>query len=563
MKQTLLFLLFITGYFCTTAQPVVGFSAVANTAGLTKTLDIVNAKDGTNRLFFVQQNGIIRVYSGGALLPANFLNISSIITFDNNGERGLLSLVFHPAYATNRYFFVFYNNTAGNTVLAQYRTMAADPNVADPASGKVLMTFIKPYTNHNGCKLNFGPDGNLYFATGDGGSGGDPENHAQDPSSFLGKMLRINVDNFTDATVPYYDIPATNPFIGTAGYLPEIYALGLRNPWRWSFDRLNNNMWIADVGQGAWEEVNYLPLAQTSGANYGWRCYEGLHNYDLSACGTTPATGKIKPIFEYPHNNTYGGFSITGGYVYRGAEFPGLQGYYICCDYLTTNGWLVQPNGNGAATALQQNNYPAHITCFGEAEDGTLYAGSLDGPVYKINLVSLLPVKLLSFSGHFQNGFDVIEWTTTVDHALSRFEIEQSDNGTRFITAGSQLAKSNGIAAAYTFSTLPGIADSRFYRIKMIYADGTIQYSAIIKIGSSQLQQVTVSSNVTRQIQLSTPYDLKTVTLFDMTGHKIAEYANVKAGSRLLNTGTLVNGMYVVKCITEDGRQQQFKILVE
>lgn len=563
MKCTLLFLLFITGCFYSPAQPVVGFSSVPNTAGLTKVLDIVNAKDGTNRLFFVQQNGIIRVYSAGALLPAEFLNISSIITFDNMGERGLLSLVFHPAYATNRYFFVYYNNTAGNVVLAQYRTLAANPNVADPASGKVLLTITKPFSNHNGCKLNFGPDGNLYFATGDGGSGGDPGNRAQNPGVLLGKMLRINVDNFTDDTLPYYDIPPTNPFVGVTGYLPEIYALGLRNPWRWSFDRQNNNMWLADVGQIAWEEVNFLPYAQTSGVNYGWRCYEAMHEYNIADCGTTPAAGKVVPIFEYPHNNTYGGFSITGGYVYRGTEFPGLQGYYICSDYVTTNGWLVQPDGNGAATALQQSNFPVHISCFGEAEDGTLYAGSLDGPVYKVNLVSLLPVKLLSFSGRHQNGFDLLQWTTTVDPSLSRFEIEQSDNGTRFTTVGSQLPKNNGNTAAYAFSVLPGAVDTRFYRIKMIYADGNIQYSAIVKIGSRQLQQVTVSYNGARQIQLNTPYDLKMVYLFDMTGHKIAEYANVKAGNRLLNTGTLVNGMYVVKCTDEDGRQQQLKILIQ
>lgn len=562
MKTILLFLFSVTLCMSVIAQPVVGFSPLANIPGLTKTVDIVNAKDGSNRLFFVQQNGIIRVYDGTALLPENFLNISSIITFDDGGERGLLTLAFHPAYATNRYFFVYYNNVAGNVVLAQYRTLASNPNVADPASGKVLLTITKPYTNHNGCKLNFGTDGNLYFGTGDGGSGGDPQNYAQNTASLLGKMIRINVDNFTDDTVPYYDIPAGNPFTGVAGYAPEIYALGLRNPWRWSFDRQNNDMWIADVGQGAWEEVNYLPLTQTSGVNYGWRCYEGLHDYNLSTCGTTPAIGKISPIFEYPHNNANGGYSITGGYVYRGTEFPALQGYYICCDYVTTNGWLVQPDGNGAATALQQTNFPAHITCFGEAENGTLYAGSLDGPVYKVMLTSVLPVRLLSYSGRYQNGRDVLEWTTTADPLLIRFEIEQSDNGVRFQTAGRQLAKAGENTATYTFSALPGTAATRFYRLKMVYADGNIQYSSILKIASSQ-QQITVSYNSSRQIQLSTPYDLKSLMVFDLSGHQLAEFANVRAGNRLLETGTLTSGVYVVSCLTTDGRWQQFKIMIQ
>lgn len=561
MKKALLFLFLFANSFLISAQPVVGFSSVAGTTGLTKVVDIVNAKDGSNKLFFVQQNGIVRVYSGAALLSANFLNISSIITFDNGGERGLLSLVFHPDYAANRYFFVFYNNTVGNTVLAQYRTSATDPNVADPASGKVLLTIIKPYANHNGCKLNFGPDGNLYLAPGDGGSGGDPENHAQDPASLLGKMLRINVDNFTDATLPYYDIPATNPFISTAGYLPEIYALGLRNPWRWSFDRQTNDMWIADVGQGAWEEVNYRQFGQTSGLNYGWRCYEGTHTYNFTSC---VAAGKIMPVFEYPHNNATGGYSITGGYVYRGTEFPALQGYYICCDYVTTNGWLIKRNTNGSTNAaIQQTNFPANITCFGEAEDGTLYAGSLNGSVYKVIVSSILPVRLLSFSGRFSDGRDLLNWTTTIDPSLSRFEIEQSDDGTRFQLLSSQLAINSGTTAAYSFSAQPVTVAIRFYRIKMIYADGTVQYSAIVKIGSSPLQQITVSYNSAKQIQLSTPVDLRSVTVLNLTGQKMYALSDVKAGNRVLSTDHFISGMYVVNCVTNDGRQQQFKVMIQ
>ncbi|MEJ7610697.1 MAG: PQQ-dependent sugar dehydrogenase [Ferruginibacter sp.] len=320
MKQFYLAILFTLAGYASFSQPVIGFSSFLS--GLTTPVDIVHANDNSNRLFILQQNGIIRVYAGGSLLPTPFLDMASLIKYDVGGERGLLSIAFHPQYSANRYFFVFYNNTAGHTELAQYQTLATDPNIADPASRKILLTIIKPFSNHNGCKLNFGPDGNLYFAPGDGGSGGDPNNYAQNLNSHLGKMLRINVDNFT--TFPYYTVPPTNPLIGVPNTKPEIFAWGLRNPWRWNFDRFTGDMWIADVGQNAREEINMVPAADISGRNYGWRCYEGNQAYQLSLCGPTPAVGKTFPIFEYPHTAA-GGYSVTGGVVYHGTEFPGCR----------------------------------------------------------------------------------------------------------------------------------------------------------------------------------------------------------------------------------------------
>ena len=558
MKKILLFILAASFTICQ-AQPNVGFTPILS-SGLTKPVDIVNAKDGTNRLFFVQQNGLIRIYSGGTLLTTPFLDISSIITYENGGERGLLSLVFHPQYATNGYFFVYYNNSAGNVSLAQYHRSAGNINIADPASGKVLMTTTKPFTNHNGCQLLFGPDGYLYFGTGDGGSGGDPNNNAQNGASRLGKMIRIDVNNFTDATEPYYDIPATNPFINTAGYLPEIYATGLRNPWRWSFDRQTNDIWLADVGQDAWEEVNTVSLAQSSGLNYGWRCYEGTHTYNTSQCGPTPATGKTAPIFEYPHSST-GGYSITGGYVYRGTEYPGLQGYYICCDYVTTNGWLIKPNGTGTYSVTQQTNFPANIVSFGEAEDGTLYAASLGGTIYKVIQNGVLPIKLISFSGQWQTGYDRLVWVANVDASLQKTEVEQSTDGTRFSVVGSQSPITSGSTASYQQNITNTTGETHYYRLKMTFTNSAINYSGIVKIDTRNNQQVRISYN-SNNLQVTTPYSLKQISILTMAGQLTQTFTNIQAGSHQLLLTNMTPGIYLVQCFATNGRSEQLKIAI-
>lgn len=535
-------------------QPILSFSSFAS--GLTAPVDIVNAKDGSNKLYIVQQNGTVRVHSGGALLPTPFLNMSSVITYDAGGERGLLSLAFHPQYSTNRYFFVYYNNASGNGELAQYQTLAGSPDQADPASRKVLLTIIKPYTNHNGCKLNFGPDGNLYLGVGDGGSGGDPQNHSQDLGSYLGKMLRINVDNFT--TAPYYTVPAANPFVGVAGALPEIYSYGLRNPWRWSFDRSNGDMWIADVGQDAWEEVNYVSANATGGLNYGWRCYEGTHTYNLSQCGATPTTGKTYPIFEYAHNNT-GGFSITGGLVYRGTEYPALQGWYICADYVRPNGWLIRSNGAGGWNVAQQTNYPANISSFGDAEDGTLYAVSLSGTIYKVIVSGVVPVRLISFEGKNMGAKDLLSWKIASDPSLQIFEIEQSADRTRFAKIGEIPA--NG-TEEYNFNADITPSD-RYYRLKIKYSTGSIQYSDIIKIAAKDKNGVIAYAISKDQIQLTNPSPLRLVSLINMQGQKLRSFNNISSGAHILNIPNLPSGIYYLQCTGEGRNTETVKIFIQ
>jgi glucose/arabinose dehydrogenase len=536
----------------TAAQPIIGFTEVAN--GLTNPVDVANANDGSNRLFIVEQGGTVRIFDGSTILPTPFLDVSSLIS--GGGERGLLSIAFHPQYASNRYFFIYYTNTAGDITVAQYRTDAGTPDVADPSSGKVLLTIPKPFANHNGGKLNFGPDGNLYFGTGDGGSGGDPNNNAQTGTSDLGKLIRINVDDFT--TPPYYTIPPTNPFIGDPAINDEIFALGLRNPWRWSFDKLTGDMWIADVGQGAWEEVNYRTQANMSGVNYGWRCLEGTHDYDLSLC-SLPLANYVPPIFEYPHDGATGGFVVTGGYVYRGTEFMPLQGYYICCDYATTNGWLIKDDGGGVFSSRRQNNFPANVSSFGEAEDGTLYTLSTTGSLSKIILSGVLPLHLLSFTALPQNGKDLLQWRVSGSTELSHFEIERSSDGVTFQTIGTITAQAG--TTNYQFNIALTNTTTRFYRLKLLLNDGSIQYSGIVSLNTNFNKKISVRYNGAQQLQVFTPVPLKQLRIVNNMGQVIKVYTGISSGSQYLATGNLLPGIYWVQCFG-DNSVENFKVPV-
>lgn len=322
------------------------------------------AHAGDDRLFVVQQGGQIRILnSDGTINSTPFLNLTSIIS--SGGERGLLGLAFHPDYATNGRFFVNYTNTSGHTVIARYE-VSDDPDVAD-ADGTILLTINQPFSNHNGGNIHFGPDGYLWISMGDGGSGGDPNNHGQNINSLLGKMLRIDVDGET------YTSPSDNPFVGTDG-ADEIWAYGLRNAWKFSFDRETGDVWIADVGQNAIEEINRESSTE-AGLNYGWRCYEGNNTYNTSGCAS--ADTMTFPVATYNHSG--GRCSITGGYIYRGALYPNLTGKYFFADYCSGEiGWV--DSDDNLEFLL---DVPAFITAFGEDLNGELYvAGS--GKIYKI-----------------------------------------------------------------------------------------------------------------------------------------------------------------------------------
>ena len=376
MKKCIVtFFIFILPHFLP-AQPVIEFQKII--AGLSDPVDLTEATDGTHQLFIVERKGKVKILKNTNLSKTLFLDVSSIIT-SSGQEQGLLSLAFHPQYKTNGYFFIYYTNTSGTVTVARYHR--SNDSIADASSGVVLITIPKKYSNHNGGHLVFGKDGYLYFGTGDGGAGGDPDNNAQNGQSLLGKMLRIDVNN---SQPPYYSIPADNRQGNTADAKPEIIATGLRNPWRWSFDKKTGDLWIGDVGQNKWEEVNMVPAMDIVNKDYGWSCIEGTHSF--KNCPAKP--NNVTPIFEYPHSASTGGFSITGGYVYRGTEFPALEGWYICADFVSRNGWLIKADTSGGWTVTMQKNWPEVISSFGELLDGTLYALTLSGTIYKVTAKS-------------------------------------------------------------------------------------------------------------------------------------------------------------------------------
>jgi glucose/arabinose dehydrogenase len=336
----------------------------------------LTAPPGDNRLFILERPGRIRVVQGGGLLATPFLDISNLTS--TSGERGLLSMAFHPQYASNGYFFLYYTNLAGDIVIERRQVSAGNANVADPLSALAILTIPHPtFSNHYGGLLSFGPDGYLYAGTGDGGSAGDPPGNAQNTNVLLGKLLRLDVNASTVAQP--YAIPPGNPF-ATAGGRPEIWAYGLRNPWRYAFDMPAQLLYVADVGQANWEEVNVRPLGQ-AGNNYGWNIMEGSHCYNSSSC---KQAALVLPAIEYSHDAA-GGCSVTGGYVYRGSALPELAGQYLYSDYCS--GWLKSfgySNGTASAVTDWGITNVGNILSFGQDAQNELYMLSGTGKVYRI-----------------------------------------------------------------------------------------------------------------------------------------------------------------------------------
>jgi hypothetical protein len=326
------------------------------------------------RLFVVEKTGTIRIIKDGTLLPTAFLDISGQVS--GGGEQGLLGLAFEPDYASTGRFVVHYTDPAGNTRLSIFR-VSSDPDLADAGSEQVILTASQPYSNHNGGQVTFGPDGLLYLGLGDGGSANDPEGHGQNLSDILGSILRLDVHAGTS-----YTVPPDNPFVGQAGAQPEIWSYGLRNPWRFSFDRATGDLYIADVGEGRFEEVDVAPSSAGSGKglNFGWNLMEGAHCLAGSQCDQS---GLTLPVFEYGHNQ---GCSIIGGHVYRGSVIPALQGLYFYGDFC--QGWVRSFRYQGGV-ALEVTDWPrlrpgGSVTSFGEDAAGELYVLTATGSVFKI-----------------------------------------------------------------------------------------------------------------------------------------------------------------------------------
>ena len=346
--------------------------------GLSKPVFVTSARDGSGRLFVVEQTGKIRIYANGALRSTPFLNISTSVS--KGYEQGLLGLAFHPGFTTNRKLYVNFTNTDGDTVIREYRVSSTNSNVVDTSTARRIIKIGQPYANHNGGSVVFGPDGYLYIGMGDGGDQDDPAERAQNINSRLGKMLRIDVNGTTSTT--NYRNPSTNPYVGIDG-LNEIWQIGLRNPYRFSFDRANGNMWIADVGQGDWEEIDRA-VATSTGAgrkvNWGWDVLEGTHCHEpASGCSTS---GKTGPLLEYGHSG--GRCAVTGGYVYRGTAIPLLVGGYLFADYCSGELWVTNSTASAPAakTLLLDTSY--QISGFGENQSGEIYVLNHAGSMYAL-----------------------------------------------------------------------------------------------------------------------------------------------------------------------------------
>jgi hypothetical protein len=343
--------------------------------GLSAPVYVTAPPGDAERLFVVQRGGLVLIVEDGAALPTPFLDLRGSVTAAGS-EQGLLSIAFHPQYTSNGWVYASYTNTQGDTRIVRH-TVSANPDQVDPASGDTVLAVDQPFTNHNGGLVAFGPDGMLYVGLGDGGGAGDPLGHGQNITTLLGSMLRLDVDTATP-----YAIPVDNPLVGQTNARPEIWAHGLRNPWRFSFDRQTGDLYIADVGQSALEEVSFQPAASAGGENYGWNVMQA------SACFTPPngcsTAGLILPVYDYPHAE---GCSVTGGNVYRGNAHPALAGRYFFADYC--GGWIrsfvIQ---NGQATGVRDHTDDLgtvpEISSFGEDGVGELYVVSLAGTVYRV-----------------------------------------------------------------------------------------------------------------------------------------------------------------------------------
>jgi glucose/arabinose dehydrogenase len=350
-------------------NPVNSINLEPVVSGLVQPLYVTHAFD--DRLFILEQNGIIRIYQNGDLLPTPFLDVTGPVGYNSN-EQGLLGLAFHPNYQENGFFFLNYTDENGRTNIARYR-VSNDPNVADPASAQILLTIPQPFANHNGGMIAFGPDGYLYVGMGDGGSQGDPQGNGQNPGALLGSLLRLDVTS-TDGS---YTIPADNPFIDNPNARPEVWATGFRNPWRFSFDRVTGDLFVADVGQNMWEEVSWLANGTPGGQNFGWNVMEANHCYTAN-CNPDDF---VPAIFEYDHTR---GCSISGGYIYRGEQFLSLYGNYFAADFCSGTIWGVfqNPDGSWQSTIVHQSGIP--INSFGEDANGELYVVARTGQILQI-----------------------------------------------------------------------------------------------------------------------------------------------------------------------------------
>ena len=511
-------------------------------------LDLQNAGDGSDRLFAVERSGVIKVFPNQSTVNTTktFLNITDRVT--SGGETGLLGLAFHPNYETNGYFYVNYTAPSPlRTIISRFSVSSTNPDSADKNSELILLTYDQPYSNHNGGCVAFGPDGNLYIAAGDGGSGGDPQNNAQNITNLLGKIIRIDVDN---PQVPFnYGIPADNPFVDSTNVniRKEIYAWGLRNTWRFSFDPVTGWLWAGDVGQGDWEEVDIIQ----NGKNYGWRCYEGNHPYNLSGCNGVYEN----PIWEYSHSL---GFSISGGYVYRGENVPELYGKYICGDYVSARVWAINYDGINPATSTQITTAPGSITSFGVDENNELYLVSFNGKIYRFT-PTIVPVELISFNATIVEGKVRLDWYTATETNNSGFTIQRSTDGATyeniFFIGGNGTSTTRNVYSYLDESVSSGFY---YYRLKQVDFDGSFEYLNVVAVDLGTPKEFVLEQNYPNPfnprtvINYQVPVEgLISIKVYDVLGNEIKTLVDEQKSPGIysveLDATQLTSGIYFYK----------------
>ena len=406
------------------AQPQLTFTPFLDS--LAKPIDLKNAGDGSGRLFIVEQDGLVKIYKNGTILPTPFLDISNLVTIGK--YKGIISIAFPNNFKKIQTFFVYYLDKNDATVIARYKVSKTNPDSALPNSGVKLLTLAAIDTGDTKVSIgtmNFGKDNNLYISISDGSYIGKVTDNAQNTQKYFGKILRLNVNK---NTAPYYSIPPDNPYVNDPDVLSEIWAIGIRNMWRWSFDKLTRDMWLADDGNSNRDEVDYIKPTEPSGANLGWKCWEGDQNFDQSGC--TDSNKYKFPIFSIEHDSITGGFAIIGGFVYRGKNYPALKGYYICSDYITENIWKINPNGLGGFNIYRQPGAPEGIVSYGEDESGELYAILLQtGQIFKVGATAAIAKtneQAANTAAANGNGLKSYVYPTVVDNSTLILELKEA-----------------------------------------------------------------------------------------------------------------------------------------
>lgn len=534
--------------------PAIQINPTPVITNLTAPIQLVHAGDGSERIFIVERRGVVKVFEAGSLSsPVTYLNMNAPdSTVGARGEGGLLSIAFHPDFTTNGYIYAYYTNLAGDLVLARYTAATSSANSVNANTRSEILKIPHPVnTNHNGGELHFGyDDGFLYLSTGDGGGGNDVPGNAQDTASLLGKILRIDVNMLTGETGSY-KIPADNP------YDNEVFVTGLRNPFRWSFDRENQGMWIGDVGQGAQEEIDYLSAEAINGANFGWKCYEGnIPTPGADRTGCEPAATYTAPVYTYP-NSAERGKSVIGGVVYRGKKYPLLYGYYVGMDYYS--GDIHKIRSDGSVQEYQTSGL-AGVVDIGEDESGEIYAVA-GNSVYSISTEEGLPVTLLDFSGSAGNEGVKLSWQTTEERNFSEFEIEYSNNAINFEKIGTVVAENAASGYKYSFSHRNTDKGNFYYRLKMIDMDNTFRFSRMITVNmagmfSENFVRPSLISNGMINLVLSEPF--QSLELINVNGQvSQKEVISGKNGMVNIPLKTSASGIYTVRLAGPDKVIQQ------